>query len=79
MKIKLLDFKETTDYPSGSGLEYFNGHVYLAGDDASDILIMDKKWRETGRIKIFEGDDARLPKHLKSDLEATTSMLMRRW
>ena len=76
MKIKLLDFKETTDYPSGSGLEYFNKHVYLAGDDTSDILIMDKKWRETGRIKIFEGDDARLPKHLKSDLEATTSMLI---
>lgn len=72
MKIKLLDFKEASEYPSGSGLEYYNGHVYLAGDDASDILIMDKKWREAGRIKIFEGDDERIPKHLKSDLEAST-------
>lgn len=72
MKIKLLDFKESTDYPSGSGLEYYNGQVYLAGDDASDILIMDKKWRELGRIKIFEYAQERIPKALKSDLEATT-------
>lgn len=72
MKIKLLDYKESTDYPSGSGLEYYNGQVYLAGDDASDILIMDKKWRELGRIKIFEFPEGRIPKSVKSDLEATT-------
>ena len=54
MKISLLDFKETSDYPSGSGIEFYDGQVYLAGDDAADILIMDKKWRELGRIKIFQ-------------------------
>ncbi|HKH61639.1 MAG TPA: hypothetical protein VKA49_12450 [Flavitalea sp.] len=72
MKIKLLDFKENTEYPSGSGIEYFDGQVYLAGDDAADILIMDKKWRELGRIKIFQNFDDRIPKDVKSDLEATT-------
>ena len=72
MKIKLLDFKENTEYPSGSGIEYFDGQVYLAGDDAADILIMDKKWRELGRIRIFENFDDRIPKDVKSDLEATT-------
>jgi hypothetical protein len=72
MKIKLLDFKENTDYPSGSGIEYYDGQVYLAGDDAADILIMDKKWRELGRIKVFENFDDRMPKNVKSDLEATT-------
>ena len=49
MKIKLLDFKENTEFPSGSGIEYYNGQVYLTGDDAADILVMDKKWRETQR------------------------------
>ena len=72
MKIKLLDFKETNDFPSGSGMEYYNGQVYLAGDDAVDILVMDKKWRELQRIKLFENFDDRIPKNEKSDLEATT-------
>jgi hypothetical protein len=76
MKIKLLDFKENTEYPSGSGIEYFDGQVYLAGDDAADILIMDKKWRELGRIKVFENFDDRIPKDVKSDLEATTVLFL---
>ena len=76
MKIKLLDFKENTDFPSGSGIEYYDGQVYLAGDDAADILIMDKKWGELGRIKIFQNFDDRIPKGVKSDLEATTVLFV---
>jgi len=72
MKIKLLDYKNNTDFPSGSGIEYYNGQVYLAGDDAGDILVMDKKWRELQRIKIFDTVEERIPKKEKSDLEATT-------
>jgi hypothetical protein len=72
MRIKLLDFKQITDFPSASGIEYFDGQVYLAGDDATDILVMDKKWREIQRIKIYENIEARIPKKEKSDLEATT-------
>lgn len=71
MKIKLLDFKENTDFPSGSGIEYYDGQIYLAGDDATHILIMDKKWREIDRIKIFDSPVERIPKNVKSDLEAT--------
>jgi hypothetical protein len=72
MKIKLLDFKKITDFPSGSGMEYFDGQVYLAGDDAADILVMDKKWRELQRIRIYDSVEGRIPKGEKSDLEATT-------
>jgi hypothetical protein len=75
MKIRLLDFKENNEYPSGSGIEFYNGLVYLAGDDAADILVMDKKWREIQRIKIFENFDDRMPKDQKSDLEATTIVM----
>lgn len=75
MKISLLDFKETSDYPSGSGIEFYDGQVYLAGDDAADILIMDKKWREIERVKIFDTTETRIPKSIKSDLEATTIVL----
>lgn len=72
MRIKLLDFKKITDFPSGSGVEYYDGQVYLAGDDAADILVMDKKWRELQRIKIYDNTSGRIPKNEKSDLEATT-------
>lgn len=74
MKIKLLDFKEITNFRSGSAIEYYKGQVYLTGDDAADILMMDKKWRELGRIKIFQNFDDRMPKDQKADLEATTIM-----
>jgi hypothetical protein len=72
MKMKLLDFKKITDFPSGSGMEYFDGQVYLAGDDAADILVLDKKWRELQRIKIYDNIEGRIPKSEKADLEATT-------
>ena len=72
MKVKLLDFKKITDFPSGSGMEYFDGQVYLAGDDAADILVLDKKWRELQRIKIYDNIEPRIPKSEKADLEATT-------
>lgn len=72
MKIKLLDFKKITDFPSGSGIEYFDGQIYLAGDDATDILVLDKKWRELQRIRIYENIEGRIPKSEKTDLEATT-------
>lgn len=70
--MKLLDFKKITDFPSGSCIEYFNGKVYLAGDDAADILVLDKQWREIHRIKVFANTEGRIPKKEKSDLEATT-------
>jgi hypothetical protein len=76
MKFKLLDFKKITDFPSGSGMEYFDGHVYLAGDDASNILVMDKKWREIQRIRIYDYGEGRIPKKEKSDLEATTLIIL---
>jgi len=72
MKIKLLDSRKIKDFPSGSGMEYFNDQVYLAGDDAADILVMDKRWREVNRIKIFDNSELRISKKEKSDLEATT-------
>jgi hypothetical protein len=37
---------------------------------------MDKKWRELERIKIFQNFDDRIPKNVKSDLEATTIVFL---
>ena len=72
MKIKLMDFKELSDFPSSSGIEFYNDHVYLVGDDANDILVLDKRWHEHQRINLFSHTEHRIPKSTKSDLEATT-------
>lgn len=71
MKIKLLEFKELSDFPSGSGIEFFEEKLYVIGDDAKDILILDKNWKQLDAIPIFDGAELRIPKKIKADLEAS--------
>lgn len=60
------------DYPSGSAVSYLNDKLYVMGDDAADILVLDADLSEMGRIAIFSaGDDLRLPKASKADIEAS--------
>src|SRR5689334_19645426 len=72
MNIKLLDYKELKTFPSGSGIEFFDDKVYLVGDDATNIIVKSKKWKEEKKIHLFESPTHRIPKLIKSDLEATT-------
>lgn len=72
MKLKLQEFKEIGDFPSGSGIEFFNEKLYIVGDDAKDILVLDKKWRKETSIPLFDSAELRIPKKIKADLEAST-------
>ena len=72
MDIKLLDYKELKTLPSGSGIEFFDDKVYLVGDDATNIIVKSKKWKLEKKIHLFESASERIPKLIKSDLEATT-------
>ncbi|MEJ7738175.1 MAG: hypothetical protein WKF97_12170 [Chitinophagaceae bacterium] len=72
MNIKLLDFKILKDFPSGSGIEFFDDLLYVVGDDAKDILVMNKRWKKKGVINLFPADNNyRIPKSMKADFEAT--------
>ncbi len=72
MKIKLQGFKELADFPSGSGIEYYNERLYVVGDDAKDILVLDSKWNKETSIPLFDSAELRIPKKIKADLESTT-------
>jgi hypothetical protein len=72
MKLELTDFKELTDYPSASGIECFEDKVYLVGDNAKDILVLNKKWKKPEYIPLFEAPGNSIPKNEKADLEALT-------
>ncbi len=71
MNIRLIDYKEIKDFPSGSALEFFNDRLYVAGDDAKQLLVLTKRWKELERIKLFEHPSARIPKDEKTDLESS--------
>ena len=64
--------KLLNDYPSGSGLAYFNNRIYLIGDDATGLLVTDTAFNIVNSIKLFESQQKRIPKELKQDLEAAT-------
>jgi hypothetical protein len=71
MNIELLSYKQLPDFPSGSGIEYYDGKFYLVGDDANSIYILDKNWQRSDEIILFEFAEKRVPKKIKNDLEAT--------
>lgn len=70
MKLELTDFKELTDYPSASGIECYEDKVYLVGDNAKDILVLNKKWKKPELIPLFNAPGDTIPKNEKADLEA---------
>ena len=72
MNIKFLDFKQLKDFPSGSGIESFDNKIYVVGDDAKDILVINKDWKLKETINLFPSDTLRIAKQLKADYEATT-------
>ena len=57
MQLNLIDHKELKDFPSGSGIEYFDNNVYIVGDDAASILVTNKRWKPSHEIKLFENSN----------------------
>ena len=59
-------------YPSGSGIEFYNEHFYLIGDDATSLLQLDKNFNITDSIALYDSIQGRIPKETKPDLEGIT-------
>jgi len=70
MKLKLLYSTEIEGYPSGSAMEFYADRIYLAGDDARDLLVMNRKWKKRKSIPLLHSSEKRLPKKIKMDLES---------
>src|SRR5262245_49876210 len=72
MKLRLLDYKALPDLPVGSNLEYFNDSIYLVDDDASDLVVLNKKWQNVATHQLLVNGDPKILPANKSDFEATT-------
>ena len=67
---KLVAIRSLPGYPSGSGLAYHSGHIYLMGDDATQVLITDTLFNVKDSINVFTTAEKRIAKDEKADMEA---------
>jgi len=58
-------------YPSASSIEYIDGKLYLVGDDATSILILDTALSVIDSIPFVAYPGRRIPKDVKPDFEAS--------
>jgi len=65
----LETIKIISHYSSASGIECLNNQLYIIGDDANYILILDKELLPIDSILLQDKAENRIPKTIKPDLE----------
>jgi hypothetical protein len=71
-KIKLLKKTHLTNYPSASSLEFYQDKLYVIGDDAPSIWILDKNHSFLDSVVLFPSKEKRIDWTIKADLESST-------
>ena len=67
------------NYPSASAIEYYNGKLYVMGDDATSMIVLDTNLKIIDSIPFTHYSGRRIPKDIKSDLEASSMYLHGRY
>jgi hypothetical protein len=68
-ELRLLDFKEL-HFPSASGIECYKDTLFVFGDDASQLLVLDSTYRPVDSVRYLSDTSYRIPKALKPDIES---------
>lgn len=68
---ELLEKRELPGFSSASAIDFHDGRLYVTGDDARHLLVLDKNYAVLDSISLFPGDGLRIPKKEKTDLEAS--------
>ena len=66
-----IQIKKLDNYPSASSIEYIDEKLYLMGDDATDLLVLDTNLNIIDSIPLISYSEKRIPKATKPDLEAS--------
>lgn len=74
--MELLRSSSLPDFPSGSSINFYDGKLFLVGDDSRNILILDPEYREIDSIQLFEHPEKRIPKKEKVDFEASSFLVI---
>jgi hypothetical protein len=59
------------NYPSASAAEYYDGKLYILGDDAPNMIVLDTLFNTVDSATIVLHSGTRIPKDIKPDLEAS--------
>jgi hypothetical protein len=70
-QVELLRSTALHHFPSSSSLEFKDNRLYVIGDDATSMLVLDKDHKAVDSIQIFNSRQRRVPKNDKADLEST--------
>jgi hypothetical protein len=68
--LRLLSYKSLPDFPSASAIEYAQGKIFLFGDDAPYLLVLNPDYTIADTVRYLEDSVYRLPKSAKPDIEA---------
>ncbi|WP_207423365.1 DUF6929 family protein [Desertivirga brevis] len=66
-----LEKVEDFNYPSGSSLTFYKDSLYLMGDDARELLVLDTAFQVFKSVLMFSGNNERQRKSFKADIEAS--------
>jgi hypothetical protein len=66
-----VTIKKLENYPSASAIEYYNGHLYIMGDDAPDMMVLDTNFAFVRTVPVVSYSGKRIPREIKHDLEAS--------
>ncbi|MEO6404736.1 MAG: hypothetical protein ABIO32_04555 [Ferruginibacter sp.] len=66
--VTLLQIKEV-NYPSGSGLSFYKNKIYLIGDDAAQLWVMDTALNVSDSIRVHDSATHRIAWQVKHDYE----------
>ena len=69
--LQLLQFLLLANFPSGSSINYYENKLYLLGDDARIIIILDTHYNVVDSLRLFDYPEKRIPKSQKIDLESS--------
>lgn len=68
---ELLQTTPLPHYPSASSVALVGDRLYVIGDDAPYLLVLDRDHRPVDSLRLFESATARIPKPIKADLESS--------
>lgn len=70
-KLELLKSLTLPDFPSGSSINFYDNKLFLIGDDASHILVLDMNYQKVDAIHLFDSPTKRISKQEKADFETS--------
>jgi hypothetical protein len=71
-KWKLKQYKAFPDYASASAIAWYKNTLYVMGDDAPTILLLNRRLREQQQVRVFSVQQKRIPYAEKPDIESAT-------